>query len=171
MTNHAHFVITPHRAATVPKLIISLGRRYVQYINTSYRRTGTLWDSRYKFFAYTGRNIPAHLHALYRAQPRSGHDDGGFGALSLDKLSSQRARTTVAAVIPHSGLPFLLVRPPKHGKPPTVNLFRYHLDEEMISELRLAVNQSQPLGNERFYETIARMPGQPREARPRGRLA
>jgi putative transposase len=28
--------------------MISLGRRYVQYINKTYRRTGTLWDSRYQ---------------------------------------------------------------------------------------------------------------------------
>jgi putative transposase len=28
--------------------MISLGRRYVQYINRTYRRTGTLWDGRYK---------------------------------------------------------------------------------------------------------------------------
>ena len=49
------------------------------------------------------------------------------------------------------------------------HVFRYHLDEEMVSELRLAVNQNQPLGNERFYETIERMAGQRREARPRGR--
>ena len=49
------------------------------------------------------------------------------------------------------------------------HLFRYHLDEEMVSELRLAANQNQPLGNERFYETIERMAGQRREARPRGR--
>jgi len=35
MTNHVHLLVTPHRAATVPKLIIPLGRRYVQYINTS----------------------------------------------------------------------------------------------------------------------------------------
>ena len=48
MTNHVHLLVTPHRAATVPKLIISLGRRYVQYSNTSYLRTGTLWDSRDK---------------------------------------------------------------------------------------------------------------------------
>ena len=27
---------------------ITSGRRYVQYINRCYRRTGTLWDSRYK---------------------------------------------------------------------------------------------------------------------------
>ncbi len=36
------------RAETVPRLIISLERRYLQYIYRNYRRTGTLWDSRYK---------------------------------------------------------------------------------------------------------------------------
>lgn len=48
MTNHVHLLLTPRRADRVPRLVISLGRRYVQYINRSYRRTGTLWDSRYK---------------------------------------------------------------------------------------------------------------------------
>jgi len=48
MTNHVHLLLTPKKAEAVPRLIISLGRRYVQYINRSYRRTGTLWDSRYK---------------------------------------------------------------------------------------------------------------------------
>lgn len=48
MTNHVHLLLTPEKADAVPKLLISLGRRYVQYINKTYRRTGTLWDSRYK---------------------------------------------------------------------------------------------------------------------------
>jgi putative transposase len=48
MTNHVHLLITPASAEAVPRLIIALGRRYVQYINSTYRRTGTLWDSRYK---------------------------------------------------------------------------------------------------------------------------
>ena len=48
MTNHVHLLLTPAKAAAVPKLMISLGRRYVQYINVSYLRTGTLWDNRYK---------------------------------------------------------------------------------------------------------------------------
>lgn len=47
MTNHVHLLLTPKKAEAVPKLIISLGRRYVQYISRSYKRTGTLWDSRY----------------------------------------------------------------------------------------------------------------------------
>jgi putative transposase len=48
MTNHVHLLLTPRKAAAIPKLMISLGRRYVQYINRTYKRTGTLWDSRYK---------------------------------------------------------------------------------------------------------------------------
>ena len=48
MTNHVRLLLTPKNAATVPKLVISLGQRYVQYVNREYRRTGTLWDPRYK---------------------------------------------------------------------------------------------------------------------------
>ncbi len=48
MTNHVHLLLTPPQPQGVPRLMISLGRRYVHYINKTYRRTGTLWDSRYK---------------------------------------------------------------------------------------------------------------------------
>jgi len=49
------------------------------------------------------------------------------------------------------------------------SLFRPHLHPETITDLRLALNQSQPLGNERCYAKIERLTGQRREARPRGR--
>ncbi|RZA28871.1 MAG: transposase [Proteobacteria bacterium] len=48
MTNHAHLLITPQEAGRVAKLMQNLGRRYVGYINDRYRRTGTLWEGRYK---------------------------------------------------------------------------------------------------------------------------
>ncbi len=38
MANHVHLLVTPTKAEAAPKFIISLGRRYVQYINRSYRR-------------------------------------------------------------------------------------------------------------------------------------
>jgi len=41
-------LVTPQRAESIPRLMIDLGRRFVQYINSTCRRTGTLWDSRYK---------------------------------------------------------------------------------------------------------------------------
>ena len=38
----------PEQAERVPQVLISVGRRYVQYINHIDGRTGTLWDGRYK---------------------------------------------------------------------------------------------------------------------------
>ncbi len=46
--HHVHLLLTPKKAATVRKLVISLGPRYVHYINRQYRRTGALWHPRYK---------------------------------------------------------------------------------------------------------------------------
>ena len=48
-------------------------------------------------------------------------------------------------------------------------LFRAHLDRAAIDDIRLALNQNQPLGNTRFYAKIERMTGQRRKAKPRGR--
>jgi len=48
-------------------------------------------------------------------------------------------------------------------------LFRTALDEAALAELRLAIQQSQPIGSERFLQHIEQMTGQRREARPRGR--
>jgi putative transposase len=46
MTNHVPLLPTAGHAPWVPRLIISVGRRYVQYMNHTRGRTGTLWDSR-----------------------------------------------------------------------------------------------------------------------------
>ncbi|MCP5415631.1 MAG: transposase [Chromatiaceae bacterium] len=46
--NQVHLLITPKHADSIARVVIALGRRYVQCINTTYHRTGTLWDSRYK---------------------------------------------------------------------------------------------------------------------------
>ena len=48
-------------------------------------------------------------------------------------------------------------------------LFRARLNQAAIDDTRLALNQNQPLGNSRFMTKIARMTGERREARPRGR--
>ena len=48
MTNHVHLACTPHSEGAVSKMIQELGRRYVQYFNREYRRSGTLWEGRFK---------------------------------------------------------------------------------------------------------------------------
>lgn len=48
MTNHVHLLITPNNEDSISKVMQMLGRYYVQYFNCSYKRTGTLWEGRYK---------------------------------------------------------------------------------------------------------------------------
>lgn len=48
MTNHVHLLVTPSSAGAMSRMMQWLGRQYVGYINGRYRRTGTLWEGRYK---------------------------------------------------------------------------------------------------------------------------
>lgn len=48
MTNHVHLLVTPRCENSISKMMQMLGRYYVQYFNSNYQRTGTLWEGRYK---------------------------------------------------------------------------------------------------------------------------
>lgn len=47
MTNHVHLLLTPGQSGKLANVFMSIGRRYVQYFNEKYQRSGALWDSRY----------------------------------------------------------------------------------------------------------------------------
>lgn len=48
MTNHVHLLMTPHQPMGISRVFQAIGRLYVRYINMTYRRTGTLWEGRFK---------------------------------------------------------------------------------------------------------------------------
>ncbi|OHC80917.1 MAG: transposase [Rhodoferax sp. RIFCSPLOWO2_12_FULL_60_11] len=48
MSNHFHLLATPHTADGLPQMMQAVGRRYVRYFNDSQKRSGTLWEGRYK---------------------------------------------------------------------------------------------------------------------------
>ena len=48
MSNHFHLLVTPQTAEGVPQMMQAVGRRYVRYFNDSQKRTGTLWEGRYR---------------------------------------------------------------------------------------------------------------------------
>ncbi len=168
MTNHVHLLVTPRKAAMVPRLLISLGRRYVQYINRRYGRTGTLWDSRYK-------SSLVHADTYLLACQRYIELNPVRAAMVEDpahyRWSSFRANGL--------GRPDPMLSPhPLYGalggndgerQAAYRALFQVHLDRTAIDDIRLALHQSQPLGNQRFHAAIEQMTGTRREARPRGR--
>ena len=48
MTNHVHLLLTPQEKDSAGQLMKHFGQRYVQYINRTYRRSGTLWEGRFR---------------------------------------------------------------------------------------------------------------------------
>ena len=48
MTNHVHLLLTPAHEHGITHMMQDTGRKYVRYINNTYRRTGSLWEGRYK---------------------------------------------------------------------------------------------------------------------------
>ena len=47
MTNHVHLLLTPRKRHSAGDLLKRLGQRYVQYVNRTYKRSGTLWEGRF----------------------------------------------------------------------------------------------------------------------------
>ena len=168
MTNHVHLLLTPKKAETVQKLIISLGRRYVQYINRTYRRTGTLWDSRYKSSVVQAETYLLTCQRYIELNPVRAAMVDDPAHYRWTSYRSNGLGQADARLTPHS-LYLALGRSDQARQAAYRSLFRTHLDRAAIDDIRLALNQSQPLGNARFYAKIEGMTGMRREARPRGR--
>lgn len=168
MTNHVHLLITPERSDAVPRVIIALGRRYVQYINTTYRRTGTLWDSRYKSSLIQAETYLLACQRYIELNP--------VRAAMVDdpahyRWTSYRHNALGQAspyLTPHP-LYLAIGRGDTERQAAYRDLFRAQLDNKAIDDIRLALNQNQPLGNSRFYAKIEATTGQRREAKLRGR--
>ena len=48
MTNHIHLLATPGEEDSISRVFQSVGRKYVQYFNFTHKRSGTLWEGRYR---------------------------------------------------------------------------------------------------------------------------
>ena len=168
MTNHVHLLLTPEEAERVPQVLISVGRRYVQCVNHTYGRTGTLRDGRYKSSLVQAETDLLLCHRDVELNPVRA---GMVAAPALYRWSSYRANALGEAdtlVTPHA-LYLGLGDDEKVRRAAYRELFRIALDDQPLGDLRLALNQGQPVGNDRFYREIEAMTGQRRELRKRGR--
>lgn len=153
MTNHVHLLVTPTHAGAVSGFMQHIGRRYVQYFNFQYRRTGTLWEGRYKASLVEAE---AYLLTCYRyieSNPvRAGmvRDPGDY------RWSSYRCNAwgqTDAAITPHA-LYTALDADPDARRRAYREIFRERLDSATLQTIRDSLNQEVVVGNDRFREQI-----------------
>jgi putative transposase len=168
MTNHVHLLLTPKRADVVPRLLISLGRHYVQYVNRTYQRTGTLWDSRYKSSTVQAEGYLLTCQRYIEMNPVRAcmvKDPADY------RWTSYRANAHGehnSLLTPHP-LYHALGQSDQERQAAYRALFGVALGRAALEDIRLALDQCQPLGNARFLANIEAVTGTRREAKPRGR--
>jgi REP-associated tyrosine transposase len=154
MTNHVHLLITPHEQQSLSKALQMLGRYYVQYYNYCYQRSGTLWEGRYKAtlidsesylltcMRYIELNpVRAGMVAHPSEYPWSSYHHNALGQpdglVTSYHLEYRRLGKTDDA---RQGAYRLL--------------FKHHIPEMSIAEIRDATNNAWVLGNDRFKQRI-----------------
>jgi putative transposase len=173
MTNHVHFLVTPSDKEGVSRMMQYIGRRYVPYINYTYGTSGSIWEGRYKASlihdekylltcmryielnpvrASMVSNPSQYRWSSYRRNAQ-GKDDH---LITPHELYQRLGRTVDARCDAYKAL------------------FRAHIDEEDLKDIRSALQTGTPLGNDYFKEKIEKKlktkVGQDRRGRPDGPL-
>jgi putative transposase len=171
MTNHVHLLASARHSYGLSRMMQHLGRRFVQYINHVYRRSGTLWEGRFKaslvdtetYFLRCYRYIEcnpvrAQMAAGPGDYPWSSHRYHAFGI--PDRLLSTNEQYE------------RLGNTAEERQSAYRELFRSELDSRELDEIRDTINRGWPLGSERFKDEIEqalqRAARPPKRGRPVG---
>jgi len=170
MTNHIHLLVTPRHVRSVPKVLQSVGRRYVQYFNHAYGRTGTLWEGRYRA---TIVDSEQYLLTCMRYIELNPVRAGMIGHPGGHRWSSYRANAEGmldGLVRPHELYDRLGPSAPERQMAYR-HLFHCLLSEADLGAIRDATNRNWALGNDRFRRRIEELSGRPCAPERRGRRA
>jgi putative transposase len=157
MTNHIHLLATPGAADSISKVFQSVGRKYVQYFNYNNKRSGTLWEGRYRatvvdserylltVMRYIELNpVRADMVAHPRDYPWSSyaHNAGGESGKNVDWLTPQREYLRLGRTV--------LSRQEAYRQ-----LFKAAVSKDDLTAIRDSTHKGWALGSERFISKIA----------------
>ena len=170
MTNHVHLLISPATPEGVSRVMQDLSRDYVRTINRSYRRTGTLWEGRFKSSLVDTRRYCLTCYRYIELNPVRAGMVRHPGDYPWSTYQHNALGEVDTGITPHDC--WLLL-----GEDDTTRrevyraLFRSTLDQLDIERIRHGINTGLPTGNDRFRRKIENALsiklGQGKRGRPR----
>ncbi len=168
MTNHVHLLATPETEQSLPKTLQSVGRRYVQYFNYRYERTGTLWEGRYRATLIDSERYLLTCMRYIELNPVRAGMVTHPGAYPHSSYQYNARGEENPLVSPHL-LYRRLDRNTDIRRSVYRQLFRARLAQADIDLIREATNKAWVLGKDRFREQIEALSGRRASQRARGR--
>ena len=161
MTNHVHLLATSTTNNGISQMMQAIGRRYVRYFNDTYRRSGTLWEGRFKSCLINSSEYLLTCQRYIELNPVRANMVGHpadykwsiyrFHAQQDENLSTNYWR-------PHP-LYIQLGKTQKQRSENYQSLFKGHIDETEIQHIRQTTQQNMALGNDRFKQQIEELTG------------
>jgi putative transposase len=137
----------------IGRCLQSVGRRYVRYVNRVYRRSGTLWEGRYKASLIDTETYLLTCYRYIELNPVRAGMVVHPGDYHWSSHRHNAAGQEDEALTPHPEYRRL-------GPTPELRqyayreLFRDHLTDSLLHAVRETLNQELVLGSERFKDKI-----------------
>ena len=174
MTNHVHLLVTPCQPHSITHMMQDLGRKFVRHMNRTYRRTGSLWEGRFKASLVDSEAYLLTCMRYIEMNPVRAGMVVHPGDYRWSSYAANVAGQSDTLVRPHPLYQSLgdtvAQRQCAYGE-----LFRGHLEAVELHAVREALNQELVLGREAFKDKIETMikrqtrpglPGRPRVEEP-----
>jgi putative transposase len=169
MTNHVHLLLTPDSTGGISSVMQSLGRRYVQYVNQTYTRTGTLWEGRHKSSPVDAEHYLLACYRYIESNPVVAKMVDHPGAYPWSSYATNACGKVNDLITPHP-LYLQLGISAQTREANYRDLFTLPLRKDVVHTIRTAAQFSTPLGSKRFREHIEKVTGQktsqPKHGRP-----
>lgn len=149
MTNHAHLLLTPEAADSASLLMKHLGQRYVQYVNRAYRRSGTLWEGRFRSCLAQEEDYVLACYRYIELNPVRAQMVSHPRHYRWSSYRTNAEGKASELLTPHAQYR-ALGRSEAARREAYRLLFRSELDPETVDEIRLATTGNFALGDERF---------------------
>jgi putative transposase len=158
MTNHVHLLLTPKKLESAGKLMKLLGQRYVQYINRTYKRSGTLWEGRFRSSIIQQEEYLFTCQRYIEMNPvRAGLvPRPGDYLWSSYRVNGQGEENRL---ITHHVLYQALGQKEDERQSNYRELFRHELEPGEMEKTRKATNGNFAMGTNRFTEEISEILG------------
>jgi putative transposase len=158
MTNHVHLLLTPADSDAPACLMRALGQRYVRYFNDRYRRTGTLWEGRFRStIVDTDRYFLACSRYIERNPVRAGIV-GDPGAYYWSSYRRNAFGEDDGIVKPHS-LYTSLGGDDAARRTAYCGLFATEVPAVIVADIRTAPRGRHALGMTSYHQAVAAMYG------------
>ena len=153
MTNHVHLLLSPDSKGGISRVMQSVNRLYVPYINFKYGSSGSIWEGRFKASMI---NHDEYLMACMRYIELNPVRAGMVQAPEEYRWSSYGVNAwgdKSKYIVPHD-LYISLGNSAEFRQQSYRDLFSTHLDGETLRNIRKACHSGTPLGNDRFREKV-----------------